>query len=417
MLAATHEAGFELPAPAREAMLAGLAGFVEGRVQREFWSPRPDLDVRKLAAIEALSRYGRAQPKMVGSINVTPNVWPTAAVIDWLSILKRMPAIADRAKRLDEAQQILRSRMTYAGTTLRFSNEEGDFWWWLMDSADANAARLILAVLDDPAMAGRAAEDGRRQPRTAARRRVADDDRQPLGLARARQVLGPLRGDVGRRPDTRLAHRDDGARNVVGAASAAASGVVADWSRQAEGGALKLAWPARGATLDVVQQGAGKPWLTVQSLAAIPLKAPLRAGYSVARSVSAIEQKDKGKWSRGDVLRVRLEIDAQSDMTWVVVSDPVPGGATILGSGLGRDSQIATRGEKRSGRAWAAFEERGFEAFRSYYEYLPRGKHVVEYTVRLNNAGRFALPPTRVEAMYSPETFGETPNDGIEVAP
>ena len=74
-------------------------------------------------------------------------------------------------------------------------------------------------------------------------------------------------------------------------------------------------------------------------------------------------------------------------MTWVVVSDPVPGGATILGSGLGRDSQIATRGEKRSGSAWPAYEERSFEAFRTYYEYLPRGKHVVEYTVRLNNPG------------------------------
>ena len=47
--------------------------FVEGRIERRFWSPRADLDVRKLAAIEALSRYGRAQPKMLGSINITPN--------------------------------------------------------------------------------------------------------------------------------------------------------------------------------------------------------------------------------------------------------------------------------------------------------------------------------------------------------
>ena len=125
----------------------------------------------------------------------------------------------------------------------------------------------------------------------------------------------------------------------------------------------------------------------MQSLAAIPLKAPLRAGYSIARSVTAVEQKDKVKWSRGDVVKVHLEIDAQTDMTWVVVSDPVPGGATILGSGLGRDSALATRSEKRAGSAWPAFEERSFEAFRSYYEYLPRGKHVVEYTVRLNNPG------------------------------
>ena len=155
----------------------------------------------------------------------------------------------------------------------------------------------------------------------------------------------------------------------------------------------------------------------MQSLAAIPLTAPLRAGYGVVRSVTPVERKDASTWSRGDIAKVRLEIDAQSDMTWVVVSDPVPGGATILGSGLGRDSQIATRGEQSSQSAWPAFQERSFEAFRSYYEHLPRGKHVVEYTVRLNNPGRFALPPTRVEAMYAPETFGEAPNAPVEVAP
>ena len=117
------------------------------------------------------------------------------------------------------------------------------------------------------------------------------------------------------------------------------------------------------------------------------------------------------------MLRVRLEVDAQSDMTWVVVSDPVPGGATILGSGLGRDSAIATGTEKRAGTAWPAYEERSFEAFRGYYDYLPRGKHVIEYSVRLNNPGKFALPPTRVEAMYAPESFGELPNAALEVGP
>ena len=192
---------------------------------------------------------------------------------------------------------------------------------------------------------------------------------------------------------------------------------MADWAKQSGGGAVKLAWPEGAATLQVAQEGSGKPWLTVQSLAAIPLKAPLAAGYSIARSISAVEQKDKARWSRGDIVRVRLEIDAQADMTWVVVSDPVPGGATLLGSGLGRDSALATRTEKRAGAAWAAFEERSFEAFRSYYEYLPRGKHVIEYTVRLNNPGTFALPPTRVEAMYAPESFGEAPNAAVEVAP
>ena len=49
------------------------------------------------------------------------------------------------------------------------------------------------------------------------------------------------------------------------------------------------------------------------------------------------------------------------------------------------------------------------------WAYLPRGRHVVEYTLRLNHSGRFALPPTRVEAMYAPERFGEAPNEAWDV--
>jgi len=399
VLAATHEAGFELPPAARDSMLDGLAAFVEGRIERKFWSPRADLDVRKLAAIEALSRYGRAQPKMLGSINPTPNLWPTAALIDWLSILRRMQGVPEQAKRLEEVQQILRARLTYAGTTLRFSTEQDDFWWWLMDSADVNAARLILAVLDDPAWR----DD---LPRMV----VGSLGRQRGGawLTTTANLWGSLALD-------KFSAKFESAK-VAGRTVASTGGTPAaiDWSKSADGGLVRLPWPDKAGTLGVTQEGSGKPWLTVQSLAAIPLKEPIRAGYSLARTVTAVEQKDKSKWSRGDVLQVRIEVDAQSDMTWVVVSDPVPGGATLLGSGLGRDSAIATQGEKRSG-SWPVFEERSFEAFRSYYDYLPRGRHVIEYSVRLNNPGRFALPPTRVEAMYAPEMFGEVPNAGVTV--
>ena len=113
--------------------------------------------------------------------------------------------------------------------------------------------------------------------------------------------------------------------------------------------------------------------------------------------------------------RVRLEIEAQSDMGWVVVTDPVPAGASLLGSGLGRDSAILTAGERREGWVAPAYEERRFDAFRAYYSYVPKGTFVVEYTVRLNNSGSFVLPATRVEAMYAPEMFGELPNATLQV--
>ena len=116
-------------------------------------------------------------------------------------------------------------------------------------------------------------------------------------------------------------------------------------------------------------------------------------------------------------MRVRLTVEAQSDMTWVVVSDPIPAGASHLGTGLGGDSQLAVQGEAREGWSWEAFTERSFEAFRAYYEYVPKGPFTVEYTIRLNASGRFGLPTTRVEALYAPEMFGELPNEPLEVAP
>ncbi|MGD9765688.1 MAG: hypothetical protein AB7V27_18495, partial [Candidatus Binatia bacterium] len=46
-----------------------------------------------------------------------------------------------------------------------------------------------------------------------------------------------------------------------------------------------------------------------------------------------------------------------------------------------------------------------------------KGRTAVEYVVRLNQNGSFAQPPTRVEALYAPEMFGEIPNAPVEVLP
>ena len=68
------------------------------------------------------------------------------------------------------------------------------------------------------------------------------------------------------------------------------------------------------------------------------------------------------------------------------------------------------RARSAQGWAWPTFVERTQEAYRAYYQFVPKGKFKIEYTVRLNNPGRFDLPATRVEAMYAPEMFGELPN-------
>ena len=169
--------------------------------------------------------------------------------------------------------------------------------------------------------------------------------------------------------------------------------------------------------LQVRHDGPGKPWLTLTSRAAVPVTQPFSSGYRITKTVTPVQQKDKGRYGRGDVLRITLVIDAQADMTWVVVNDPIPAGATLLGSGLGRDGGLETQDERSDSRGWLAYQERSFEALRAYYRYLPKGPLTIEYTLRLNNAGEFGLPQTRVEAMYAPEMFGESPNARFTLTP
>jgi alpha-2-macroglobulin len=404
LLSTAHEAGLAWPQASREAMLAGLAAFVEGRLVRRFPSPRADLEMRKLSALDALARHGRAEPRMLGSINLSPaamGAWPTSALLDAWSVFERMGNAPDRAARLADIQRLLRGRLVEGGTTLRFSTESEDGWWWLMESADGNAARLLLAATASPAW--------------------KDDLPRILNGSLARQQRGAwgtttanLWGVLALQRFARDLEREPVAgRSSFVLASTPERSI--DWRTSPQGDALTL--PAQAGTLQARHEGSGRPWLTVQTLAAVPLKAPLEAGYRLTRTLSAVERKRPDAWSRGDVLRVRLEVEAQADMAWVVLSDPVPAGAAILGTGLARDSAIATRGERREGASWPAYEERAADAFRSYHAWLPRGRHVVEYTLRLNSSGRFGLPPARVEAMYAPDSFAELPIGALEVLP
>ncbi|MCB1989069.1 MAG: alpha-2-macroglobulin, partial [Burkholderiaceae bacterium] len=368
-----------------------------------------------------------AQGRMLASVTIAPNQWPTHSVIDWMNILRRVQDIPERDKRLQEATQILRARLSYQGTKLLFSTERDDYWWWLMQNGDVNLARLMLAVMDNPDWKddmGRLANGFIARQQGGAWHTTTANLWGGLALEKfsARFEATPVSGSTKAAMGSHTASVDwskverikpadaEGAAHQASAFGApAAPGML-------RGNTMFLPWGAAGGKegLSVTHQGPGKPWLTLQSVAAVQLKAPFSAGYSIQKTVTPIEQANKalpaGQYTRGDVLRITLEVTGQADMTWVAITDPIPGGATILGSGLGRDSEIATQGEKRSGAGWPAFEERSFEAFRSYYEYLPKGTVKMEYTVRLNNVGDFALPPSRVEALYAPEMFGEAPN-------
>ncbi len=402
VLAIAHDAGWAIPADVQARMEQALVKFVEGGLRWRGELATADLSIRKLAALAALARTGKAEPRLLSSVTIEPTLWPTSAVLDWWSLLERVPGIPQRERRRTEAARILRARLTFAGTTMGFSTERADALWWLMVSADTNAVRLILHLVET----GQWTDDLPRLLRGALARQTRGA--WDLTVANAWGVLAVEKF-------SRAFERTP----VAGTSTARLPGVERrlDWAATPKGAALDFPWPAGREALAVEHAGTGRPWVTIAARAAIPLAAPLAAGYRIAKRVTPLEPRPDGHVRRGDLLRVRLEIEAQTDMTWVVVSDPVPAGASHLGRGLGGDSALATQGEAGSGRAWPAFEERGFEAFRAYFAFVPKGTFAVEYTIRLNQPGRFALPTTRVEALYAPELFGEIPNAAVDVDP
>ncbi|MCC6710234.1 MAG: hypothetical protein IT492_21970 [Gammaproteobacteria bacterium] len=401
ILAVASEAGWDIPDASLKPMQNALRRFVAGEIMRDSVLPTTDLGLRKLAAVSALARYGMADAAMLGSISIEPELWPTSGLLDWVDILKRVPNIDDGAAKLTHAAQLLRARLNFQGTVMGFATEREDALWWLMISGDVNAARVILEFLDDGAWR----EDMPRMVRGALARQ--EHGHWNTTVANAWGVLAMEKFSAAFESTP-----VDGATELAFGTERTSM----QWAPSNNPGRLEFPWQSNPIDLEVTHRGGGKPWAMIASRAALPLSAPIFTGYTITRTVTPIEQKSAGVWTRGDVARVSLSIDAQSDSGWVVVDDPIPAGASLLGTGLGRDAALATQGEKREGWVHPAFEERRFDAFRAYYSFVPKGRFTVEYTVRLNNPGRFVLPATRVEAMYAPEMFGELPNDAMEVA-
>jgi uncharacterized protein YfaS (alpha-2-macroglobulin family) len=406
VLSVTRAAGFDVPDDVRTRMEDGLEKFVTGAITRASSLPTADLTIRKLAALEALSRVGRARAGLVTTLDVEePGLWPTSALIDWWSVVQRIPNLPERAARLAAADQALRARTTYRGSLLGFSTEERDGLWWLMVGVDSNAVRMVLAALEFGAWK----EDLPRLVRGAI-------GRQTHGAwdTTVANVWGTLAVKA-----FSAAYEKEAVGGATEVALDAGEAERVTWSK-ADPAPVSLPWPPAGpGTVTVRHDGPGAPWAVVSARAAIPLAAPMEHGYRIVRSVTPVEARVPGRLSRGDVVRVRLEVEAQQDMTWVVVNDPIPAGATHLGTGLGGESAIAVSGERPSDW-WSGgptFVERALDGYRGYFEWVPKGRFVAEYTVRLNQSGTFVMPATRVEALYAPDVYGEAPVGAVEVAP
>jgi len=391
-LSISADAGLPWPDAAKIRLIEALRGVVDGRISEDGTGPG-DTRLLRLSALAALARNGAASPAMVDKLAIPLDDMPTATLADWLITLGRTQGVDPR--RIQAAEAALRSRIVYEGTRLDLT-DKARAPWWMMTSNDEMALKALLAVTGRP---GWETEAPRMMIGVALRQMRGHWDTTPSnawGTVAVRRFAQAYPGSA-----TGLTSVSLGARTMT--------------SNALQPPLLHLPLPTARGTLLLLHKGGAGPWATVSMRAAVPLTAPSFAGYSISRTVDLIQRRLPDRVSRGDVMRVRITIDAPVDRSWVVIDDPIPAGASILGQNGGQSAILAAKAN--GGNSAPSYVEQSFEAWRGYFRWLPKGRTTIEYAVRLNGTGRLQLPPTRAEAMYSPEIHAALPNAPLTIQP
>jgi uncharacterized protein YfaS (alpha-2-macroglobulin family) len=400
-------------------LLNGLRNEIEGKTTCYRWwydrSKDPFYDQEKILLYETLSRYGQFDLRSLDSLKLTPNLWSTEALVQYSRILNRETALPMRAEKLKEVQTILRARINFQGSVMTMQESlDHSGYWNLFSSPDQAAINVFDTLMSQEKMED---DTGRMARGLIARLRLGHWD-TTMANAWGVTMMKKFSEKFEKVKVTGTTKVDAGENNFT-----------FDWSKKEKGDKTMIKWPAdsqsKESSLNFKHNGTGKPWMHLETSSAIPLKSPMNFGYTITKNISAVDQKVKGKWSVGDVVNVEVVVNANNDQPWVVLRDPLPSGASHLGTGLNGESAMldqetpkAKNADPNSSGAWPSeYEEKSFSNFTSYAAYLSAGVYRTTYRYRLNSAGVFKLPPTRVEAMYAPEVFGEIPNDELTVVP
>jgi len=413
VLSITSQAGLALPDGPRAKMIEALQGVIDGRLRHESYG---DVRLRRVAAFAALAQAGAATPAMLGQLGINPSEMPTAQLADYISAIEHVPGLANAPALRSTAEGVLRSRFVYEGTRLDLTDQDNAAWW-LMSSADEGSIKALIAVLGRPAWQDE-----------APKMMVGVASRQSHG--RWDTTTANAWGTIAARKFASLYPAE--AITGVTTASLGSASHALTWPLAPTQRSFTLPLPPTQAALKLAQAGGAGPWATVSVSAAVPLKQPLFAGYKVSKQVSVISAKHPGTWSRGDVVKVVITVQASAERNWVVVNDPIPAGATIIGDQANQSKLLANQGSDGGGSAFnaviggklwdvqvgvkAAYIERGNDGFRAYFDWVPRGTFSVAYVMRLNTPGTFSLPPTHVEAMYAPAIHADVPNAPVTIA-
>jgi Large extracellular alpha-helical protein len=134
-------------------------------------------------------------------------------------------------------------------------------------------------------------------------------------------------------------------------------------------------------------------------------------GIEVERVVRAREAGrevavDSGPVASGESVVFDITVKNRTQLSYVVVNVPVPAGLEPVQENLGKGhSASAMAGE---GGYWISYQEKRRDRVLLFADVLAPGRHSHTIQLRATTPGRYALPPARAEAMYTPEVYGRS---------
>ena len=397
VLAGAHEAKWVIPDEAKARMLSGLERYVAGELKTQrAWLPNDSyyLLSEKLIALEALSRYDRASKRLLDTIRVDPVKLTAASLADWLDILNRAKDILNRDAQRAAAIKELRDNIKVASNVASIARS--DDRWYFMRSDDYTMARMFRLSLDTRELSEFKLPLLKGLNNRMQRGGYFYSTQANLWAAFALERHNKQASADGR---TRVTYNNE-TKEVV-------------WDSNTTEGELTFPWSGNATGVSVEHLGKGEPWARAQLRAPVPLAGKVDNGIAVSKTFKAVQQKRTGRYSVGDIIQVTVTADNKAGLGWLAIDDPVPAGSTVLG-GLAKLGTTAEMPQTWSGYRYI---ERTFTSVRSSFEWAPKGLHSFTYELRLTTPGKFALPPTHAEAMYSPEVNGQLGNVVFEIDP
>ncbi|MEM7187024.1 MAG: hypothetical protein AAF466_10225 [Bacteroidota bacterium] len=107
----------------------------------------------------------------------------------------------------------------------------------------------------------------------------------------------------------------------------------------------------------------------------------------------------------GDKITVRLTVTATSNMEFIHLKD-------LRASGLEPENVLSGY---RSQNGAYYYESTRDVATHFFFDAMPKGTYVLEYTLRANNSGDFSGGLSNIESMYAPEFSGHTQGTRIKI--